>query len=248
VAIWLFALPIKLLLCTIYKKAIMLCSYSRFKPYFQFNPSCMKKICTSLAFVFCLLFTHLSNAQEAYQLGDRLISGGIGLSNYNRGYAGTRAGGFIPVFAAMEFGVHKYISVGPYLAYTNYKYEYGMFRQDRYYYQYSHNHLGIGARASFHYVPLLNEHLDFNLNANKLDFYVTLQAGLAFSSTSFRTNDPDFDENYENFRRNARSSSQYTTFGPLFGFRYMFTEKFGAFIEGGRGAFGYATLGVSGKF
>ncbi len=206
----------------------------------------MKKIFTSLSLVLCMLCcSPFLYAQEAYQMGDRIISGGISLSNYNYNYAGNRVGGFIPVFGTLEFGVHKYISVGPYVGFANYKYTYSGFRRDNYYYNYNYNHFSLGARASFHYVPLLNEHLDFNLDTEKLDFYFSVQAGLAFSSSSFRSNDPDVTPEFYN---NARGNTQYPTFGPLFGFRYMFTNKFGAYLEAGRGAFGYASIGLSGKF
>jgi hypothetical protein len=36
--------------------------------------------------------------------------------------------------------------------------------------------------------------------------------------------------------------------GPVVGARYFFNPKFGAFLELGRGAYGAASIGISGKF
>ncbi|MGB3778208.1 MAG: hypothetical protein WA960_07600 [Tunicatimonas sp.] len=167
----------------------------------------------------------------AYNKGDKIFMAGISFGTYGYGLGSGRSIGIPPLTAALEFGVHENFSVGPYVGYASWNYDdFGL--------DYGWNFLAVGARGSFHYVPVLNEALDLSLDEEKLDFYVTLLVGLEFQSF---TGDSfggifgdDLNSNSTNFR-----------LGPVLGFKYKFNDKFGVYFEGGRGAFGYGTIGLA---
>lgn len=195
----------------------------------------MKKIVLSLMLLGMLLMTKKSYAQEStYQKGDKLLYAGVSFGLYNYGYGwGARSGGLIPVNAALEFGVHDKISVGPYLGYASFKYDYGGG------YRHGWNFYSFGARGSFHYLSYLNEFLDLNIDESKFDFYATLLAGLEVQ----RYVAPNY-----NGSESIYANNTYVRFGPFLGFKYMFNDKIGAYLEGGRGALGYGTIGLAAKF
>jgi hypothetical protein len=206
----------------------------------------MKKSLSTLFLLCVMLFSGSVFAQGgAYSKGDKLFNAGISFGGYNYGFGHTyaRAGAFIPVNASLEFGVHDYISIGPYVGYASWKYDIDW--SNSYYYYNTYRFVSVGARASLHYVPLLNEHLDFSINESKWDFYFTLQAGLDFRRSFVASNDPDF--NTRDWQR-MHYRSTVPVGGPFLGFKYLFTPNFGAYLEVGRGAFGYGTLGLSAKF
>jgi len=167
-----------------------------------------------------------SSGNLAYEEGDKIFLAGISFGYYGYGLAGSRSLSLPPLTAAFEVGIHEYISVGPYVGYMSWDYRNLGFN-------YGWDFLAVGARGSFHYVPLINEALDLSLNEEKLDFYITLLLGLEFQTY----NGPD----------GVLSNANSTNFilGPVLGFKYKFNDKFGAYFEGGRGAFGYGTIGVA---
>lgn len=195
----------------------------------------MKK-CTLICLFFAFIFAPpVSKAQNAYEKGDRIANLGFSLGHYGYGLAGTRSGGFIPLTASLEFGVHENISVGPYVGYAswNYDYAFNSFRSS-----YSSRYFSVGAKGSFHYLSLMNQEFNTNLNEQKLDFYLSLFLGLENRSFGYDDqNDP-----------NQRNNVSRVIFAPVLGFKYLFTPNVGAFLELGRGTFGYLSLGVSANF
>jgi len=190
----------------------------------------MKKVfITMLALCFVLAGQSVIAQKKAYEQGDYIANLGVSLGYYGYGYVGSRSGGFIPITASVEKGFHEHISAGPYIGYASWKYK-GVG------YNYSWNFTSVGARGTFHAVSLLNESLDMGINENKIDLYGTLIAGLEFRS--FKGD--EFIESYANE----------TNFfiGPVLGAKYKFNDKVGVYFEGGRGAFGYGTFGVSANF
>lgn len=162
----------------------------------------------------------------AYEEGDKIFLAGISFGYYGYGIGGSRAVGIPPLTAALEFGIHENFSVGPYVGYASW--DYGVFGSD-----FGFQLFSVGARGSFHYVPLLNEALDLNLDEEKLDFYITLLAGLEFQSYTGELGGLGY------------GNGSRFIFGPVLGFKYKFNDKFGVYFEGGRGAFGYGTLGLA---
>ncbi|MGK7393240.1 MAG: hypothetical protein ACNS62_01665 [Candidatus Cyclobacteriaceae bacterium M3_2C_046] len=165
----------------------------------------------------------------AYQKGDNILQAGVTFGYYGYGFAGSRSLSVPPLTGSLEFGVNEYFSVGPYVGFASWNYDWFAVGD------YSYNILSLGARGSFHYLPLLNEALDTDFDLEKLDFYVSLLIGLEFQN--FSSSVEGFPESYGNdtdFR-----------FGPFVGFRYKFNPNFGVYLEGGANAFGYGTIGVS---
>ena len=164
----------------------------------------------------------------AYNEGDKIFQAGIGFGYYGYGFGyGSRSASLPALTASLELGLHEYFSVGPYLGYVDYNYRgFG--------FNWGYSVLAVGARGSFHYVPLLNEYLDLSLDEEKLDFYISLFLGLDFRS-------------YDGADRTGFGNNAGTGFnlGSVAGFRYKFNNRFGVYFEGGRGAISYATFGVS---
>ncbi|MEJ8757149.1 hypothetical protein WG947_09090 [Pontibacter sp. H259] len=182
-----------------------------------------------LALCFVLAGQSVIAQKKAYEQGDYIANLGVSLGYYGYGFVGSRSGGFIPVTASIEKGFHEYISAGPYVGYASWKYKGPN-------YNYSWNFTSVGARGTFHAVPLLNESLSTTINEEKFDLYATLIAGLEFRSFSGDNDIEDY-ANETNF-----------FIGPVLGAKYKFNDRFGVYFEGGRGAFGYGTLGVSANF
>ncbi len=200
----------------------------------------MKKLCTLTLLIASLALT--AQAQNtvrvgdsgggglAYNKGDKIFMAGISFGGYSYGYLGGRSVSIPPLTAALEFGVHENFSVGPYVGYASWNYDYTSFN-------YSWNFLAVGVRGSFHYVPVLNEALDLSLDEEKFDFYVSLLVGMEFQTFSGDEFGGLFGDAYGN---NSRFR-----LGPVLGFKYKFNDKFGVYFEGGRGAFGYGTIGLA---
>lgn len=172
-----------------------------------------------------------ANAQEEsnYEKGDLLLNGGISFGYYGYGYLGTRSRGMVPVTASLEYSINDKLGVGPYAGYANWNYTYT--NSD-----YSWTFLAFGARGSFHATTLLNDLLDTGMDPNELDIYLAVLLGLDIRSYSGEGN--VYTDN----------SSVNLILGPVLGVRYFFSDSFGVYLEGGRGAFGFGTLGVSFKF
>ncbi len=199
----------------------------------------MKKLCI-LTFLACSV-AFSAQAQNtvrvgesggglAYNKGDKIFMAGISFGGYSYGYLGGRSVSVPPLTAALELGIHENFSVGPYVGYASWSYDYTSIN-------YSWNFLAVGARGSLHYVPLLNEALDLSLDEEKMDFYVSLLVGMEFQTYSGESFGGILGDGYAN---NSRFR-----LGPVLGFKYKFNDKFGVYFEGGRGAFGYGTLGVA---
>jgi len=171
------------------------------------------------------------NIELSYNKGDMLLQGGISLGYYGYGYSGTRTGFTLPLTASFEYGISEYISAGPYAGFARWSYKY-------YDYKYSWSFISIGARGSFHYTSFFNEIFDTELDETKYDLYVTLIAG--FEIRNFTSSDEFLNDYYSNDVSGV--------FGPMMGIKYYFNPSFSAYIEGGRGAFGYGNFGVSMKF
>lgn len=169
-------------------------------------------------------------AHAQYEKGDLSVNAGIafGLIGYGYGYY-SGASGFVPVLITVEYSVNDKFAIGPYAGFYSRSYVNG---------EYRFTALSFGARGMFHASEFANEKLNMNINTEVLDIYAALHLGIETLTWKYR------DENIAGFYSN---SSRFI-FGPVIGLRYFFHPSFGVFIETGRGAFGWATLGVTGKF
>lgn len=199
----------------------------------------MKRIALfSLLISLFTLISFQSQAQEekdtlAYERPySQILQAGFSFGYFGYGYVGNRTGFTLPLSASYETYFGDHISGGGFIGYASYKYE-GFDGNE-----YGWTFLDFGVRASYHYVHILNEITDASFDPAKVDFYITLM--LIFENRSF-SSDSDF---YSGYYDNEFD----VILGPVAGVRYKFSESFAAFFEGGRGTFGYGTLGVSMMF
>ena len=157
-----------------------------------------------------------ASGQARYDKGDVLLNAGIGLGYY---YAGG-----VPLLLSGEFVVSDVISVGPYLGYTSYHYNYGFGG-----YKYRYTFLDIGVRASYHFSKL------FEINNEKVDVYGGAFLGFLVSKYSGDTFS-GYDNPYGGGLR----------LGIHAGARYFFSEKVAGYAELGYGIAPLA-LGVTFK-
>lgn len=178
----------------------------------------------------CVLCGFLSTAVAQYEKGDIAVNAGIsfGLIGYGYGYYGG-ASGFLPVSVNLEYSVNDAFAIGPYVGMYSRSYGAG---------DYKFRALSFGARGTFHASNFLNENLSMSINTEKVDIYAALILGI--ETYSWKYADYIADGYYSNGSR--------MIFGPVLGIRYQFNPAFGAFFEGGRGAFGYGTLGITARF
>lgn len=186
----------------------------------------MKKRLVVLACMLCGLF---STASAQYEKGDIAVNGGFsfGLIGYGYGYYGG-ARGFLPVSVNLEYSVNDKFALGPYVGMYSRSYGSGDYR---------FRAMSFGARGTFHASEFLNDNLNMSINAEKVDVYGALILGVETYSWKYADNIAD--GYYANGSR--------FIFGPVLGIRYMFSPAFGAFFEGGRGAFGYGTIGITAR-
>jgi hypothetical protein len=118
-----------------------------------------------------------------------------------------------------DFGVHEYISVGPYLGF-------GGAGGDR--------QFAVGARGVFHWWQLLDNKAGKDLKSNKIDFYLPLHLGVHV-----------FSHRHINGSGRYRDASFGTGVG--LGFRYYFSPAFGVNLEWGWQEMSFAKIGVQFK-
>lgn len=181
----------------------------------------MRKIVTVAAAL--LLALPVLQAQESmFNLGDKVVSLGIGLGNtlYSGSYYTS---GIPPVSLSYEQAVADeilekgVIGIAGYVGYNSYKYDYQGWG-------YNYSNFILGAGGLFHY-PLLD----------KLDTYAGVMLGYNIASAKEFGTPVGWDYN---------ATSGGFVFSGFVGARYYFTENIAAFAQLGYGI-AYLTLGVS---
>jgi hypothetical protein len=196
----------------------------------------MKKTILAICFIlFCLSYQD-SKAQAFTGEGDLQLNLGISLLpigyNIRDRHISYRSTGFLPVTLNAEYGIHKYIGVGGYFGFYNrgYRHSFNMDDWSR------TNYYSIGARATLHSTPIINNALELNIDEDAWDIYATVIAGYEIISHNA----------YNNGFRSIYMTGR-PRYGITLGVRYMVTNAIGLFIEGGAGAFGLTSLGVTFK-
>lgn len=178
------------------------------------------------ALVMISLSGSLFSQNQVFEKGDILINGGLSLGYYGYGFAGNRSGFTIPVTVSAEFGITEDISVGPYLGFARWRYDY--LNEN-----YSWRFLTLGGRGTYHFTRLLNELTDGDLDEGKLDLYASILLGAEIRTYSgpdgFFSDDTDV----------------VVRLGPVVGVRYYLNPRLGFYFEGGRGTFGYLNFGIT---
>ena len=187
----------------------------------------MKKRFVVLACILCGLF---STSFAQYEKGNISVNAGFsfGLIGYGYGVYGDSRG-FLPLSLNLEYNLNDKFAIGPYVGMYSRSYGDG---------DYKFRALSFGGRGTFHASDFLNENLNMSINTEKVDIYGSLILGV--ESYSWKYDDNIVEGYYANGSR--------FIFGPVVGIRYLFSPAFGAFFEGGRGAFGYGTIGITARF
>ncbi len=164
----------------------------------------MKNFPKLLCVIVMVFSAAFASAQARYDKGDLLLNAGIGLGYY---YAGG-----VPLLVSGEWAVNDVITVGPYLGYTSYSYNWGFGGRWRY------TFIDIGVRGSYHFSEL------FEIRNEKVDVYGGAFLGFLISSYS----GDDFNGYNDPYSGGLR-------LGIHAGARYFFSEKVAGYGELGYG-------------
>lgn len=196
----------------------------------------MKKLLV-IVFAALLFIPTQTKAQEAgelaYQIDDLYMHAGLSFGYYGYGYLGSRVGFAIPLSVSVEYGFHEFLSAGGFIGFANWRYEYPSVNS-----KYSWTYVTFGGRGTFHFAGLMNENLDTNIDLEKFDLYASVIIGLEVRSYNASSGTYDYGYN----------TGVSPVFGPFLGAKYMFNNKIGIYLEGGRTTYGWGTIGVSAKF
>lgn len=155
-----------------------------------------------------LFFSGFASSQSMLGKGGKQLNAGFGMSSWG-----------LPVYAGMDFGVHKDVSLGVEASFRSYRH-----RFDGYYY--NHSIIGISGNFNYHFNTLFSMPKEF-------DIYAGINAGF------YIWNSPN------NYYGNQTSG---LGLGAQLGFRYYFNQKFGINLEAGGGnAFSGGKLGITYK-
>lgn len=185
----------------------------------------MKKILT-IATVAFLSFSAINAQESMFNLGDKVLSAGIGFGSSLYTSSTYYSRGVPPISLSYEQAIKDgilekgVIGVGGWVGYTSYKY-------DVLGWGYKYSNIIFGVMGAFHY-PLVD----------KLDTYAGI--GLGYNIVSAKEFGIDTGLDY-----NVSGSS--IVFAGLIGARYYFTDQFAVFAQVGYGI-AYFTVGVSLRF
>lgn len=166
----------------------------------------------------CALFLSANNvvAQKSFEKGNILLNPGVGFGSHGFGDNGRVVRP--AVFFAADFGVHDYISVGPYAGARFYNNSNSNRKNDL--------GLAFGGRGNFHWWQLLDDKVAADLKQSQLDIYATLFLGYNL----YRAGD------YAGFG-----------FGSTLGLRWYpnSNNRFAIFGEFGRTPIAWSTIGLT---
>lgn len=184
------------------------------------------KLLISILLLSIVNFT--SVAQDAFSDDEVSIDLGLNLLQHEYEY-GELSGLNFPVNVRLNYGKTDWLSIGPYAGFVQNNY-------DGFYGQFVWRIYTLGGQAKMHFVPILDDLFDIDIDDDKWDIFFLAGAGAeywTFSSEEYRSLDGNFvDFNYT----------------ITLGLKYMFAEKWGLFAEGGRSAFGTFNIGISKTF
>jgi hypothetical protein len=177
----------------------------------------MKKLTFALLLVAGIFNTALSSEK-----GDFVIQPNLNLGGYG-GFAGYSGFG-IGATLNLDYAVHDYVSVGPWVGFTSRRQNLN---------DYSYSRIGFGARGVFHWWQLLDDKVQKDLKSDKIDFYLPVHLGYYFGTVRFDG------EKFNEFSGNGFNA------GSGLGIRYYFNEKIGLGFEWGWQEMSWSKLGVA---
>lgn len=186
----------------------------------------MKKL-FAIAVVALFTLSTIQAQESEFNLGDKVISLGLGIGNTLYSASSYYSMGVPPISLSYEQAIKEdvlengVIGIVGTIGFTSYKYRYTFSTFD---YGWNYSNIYFGAGGSFHY-PLLD----------KLDTYAALMLGYNIATVKDYGNIPgdDFSSSAGGFR-----------FAGFVGARYYFNDQFAAFAQVGYGI-AYLTFGVS---
>lgn len=186
-----------------------------------------------------------SSFAQGFEKGDVHLNLGVGLVDHvGNGYSfplNNKVG--LPAFnASVDIGIHKWITIGPYLSYKTRLFKGGQSHFDgRDVDKVNESWYYFGARATFQITPFLNEIANTNIPDN-LDLYAGVLVGANIYHKRSRAA-LDHESDYTLTTTGGHASLLAA------GARYRFAENFGVYLE--VYPFGYTSLlntGLSIKF
>lgn len=123
----------------------------------------MKKIILLHVFVLTMLFSY---SQKSFQKGDILLNPGVGFGSLGFDERDDN----LALFFSVDFGVHDYVSVGPYAGFK--------------FLNNSRLGMAFGGRGNFHFWHLIADNVDAKLAADQFEMYLTLFLGYNFINTN----------------------------------------------------------------
>lgn len=167
-----------------------------------------------------------------------LLNFGGGIPSFQTPYANSFA---IPKLSlALEFGVHKWISVGGFMA-LNYWASSG--ENAFWKWEQLQPDFLAGAKGSFHFSAIGNEKWNWNINTEKVDIYASAFVGAGVYAWTKRETDKSNGNVYT-----STGSSPYPVIGASVGIRYFISPTFGFYGEAGYTPLGLINGGFSFKF
>lgn len=186
----------------------------------------------------------MGQGAQSIEKGNVLINPSITLGWYDYGYSWDVVNIIPPVALNFEYATNDYLSFGLEAEYGLRRYKDGTFLTSDYEYKYEYKTIGL--RGSFHYLELVKNLLEDKIgafNSEKLDFYVGVSTGLLWTNTTEK-----WGQNATNTQNERKTFDSAWRFGYFAGFRYYFSDNFGAFAETGRNSLGWAKVGLTLKF
>lgn len=178
------------------------------------------------------------------------ISVGFGSTlNNSRYYEGNQNNSLFKELT-IEYGIGRFISAGVYVGHQKRTYNFlsSPPQAAAHLYNYTQTFIPAGLRLTFQLTPFVLDHLDVNLNPEKLDFYITYLAGATFNSIEnqfSKNSNPNNVIDYTDYRTNEDINYHA---GLLTGVRFKPHNNFGVFLEGGLGTIGNVNFGLFATF
>lgn len=189
---------------------------------------------------FCLS-AQSDREESSIEKGDFLFNPSITLGWYDYDYALDVVNILPPVAANFEIATSDYFSFGLEAEYGIRRYRDVLFTAESFEYTYQYQSLNF--RGSFHYLDLLKEWLSDNLvgfYTEKLDFYLGASTGIFATVRNTKWRNAGETQQHE-----MKDFESVWRFGYMAGFRYYFSDHFGAFAETGKNPMGWAKIGLT---
>jgi hypothetical protein len=180
-----------------------------------------------LLFTFPLCLSAYSQHDSAFEKNAWYLNTGFSFGYYRYELSGARDVKILPTTVSLEKALSDQFSIGTYLGYAKWEY-----LND-----FNLEFISVGGRVSWHLLPVLIDWVDLDLDPSRWDLYLSGIVGYEYRVA---------DELFGSIGPDGKKGK--VIYGPVAGIRYFFNPRLGFFAEGGKGAFGYGTAGISFKF